>query len=102
MRVQSQRPSKTISTLDDVGLYEWLQVTFKDHLHNLNFLASGQHWLLISQTDRFIGPNIYIHFCNGLIKSLKGTQMGPLLVLVCPCIRENEIVTCKIVSFLCS
>ena len=33
---------------------------------------------------------------------LKSTQMGPLLVLVCPCFRENVIVTCKIVSFLCS
>ena len=28
--------------------------------------------------------------------------MGPLLVLVSPCFRENAIVTCKIVSFLCS
>ena len=28
--------------------------------------------------------------------------MGPLLVLVCPCLRENVIVTCKTVSFLCS
>ena len=28
--------------------------------------------------------------------------MGLLLVLVCPCLRENVIVTCKIVSFLCS
>ena len=28
--------------------------------------------------------------------------MGPLLVLICPCFRENVIVTCKIVSFLCS
>ena len=28
--------------------------------------------------------------------------MGPLLVLVCPCFRENVIVTCKIASFLCS
>ena len=28
--------------------------------------------------------------------------MGPLLVLVCPCFRDNVIVTCKIVSFLCS
>ena len=30
----------------------------------------------------------------------KGTQVGPLLVLVCHCFRENVIVTCKIVSFL--
>ena len=28
--------------------------------------------------------------------------MGPLLALVSPCFRENVIVTCKIVSFLCS
>ena len=28
--------------------------------------------------------------------------MGPLLVLVSLCFRKNEIVTCKIVSFLCS
>ena len=32
----------------------------------------------------------------------KGTQKGPLLVLVSPCFRENVIVTCQIVSFLCS
>ena len=34
--------------------------------------------------------------------SIKGTQTGPLLVHVCPCFRETVIVTCKIVSFLCS
>ena len=28
--------------------------------------------------------------------------MGPLLVLVCSCFRENVNVTCKIVLFLCS
>ena len=28
--------------------------------------------------------------------------MGPLLALVSPCFRESVIVTCKIVSFLCS
>ena len=27
--------------------------------------------------------------------------MGPLLVLVSPCFRENVVVTCKIGSFLC-
>ena len=29
-------------------------------------------------------------------------QVGPLLVLVSPCFRENVNVTCEIVSFLCS
>ena len=33
---------------------------------------------------------------------LKSTQMGPLLVLVSPCFRENVNVTCIIVSFLYS
>ena len=28
--------------------------------------------------------------------------MGPMLVLVFPCFRENVIVTCKIVFLLCS
>ena len=32
-------------------------------------------------------------------RSLKGAQMGPLLVLVCPCFRENVIVTCKLCLF---
>ena len=32
----------------------------------------------------------------------KGRVMGPLLVLVFLCLRENITVTCKIVSFLCS
>ena len=30
---------------------------------------------------------------------LKGCGMGPWLVLVSPCFRENEVVTCKIGSF---
>ena len=37
-----------------------------------------------------------------LIVCLKGTQMDPTLVLICPSFRENVIVTCRIVSFLCS
>ena len=33
---------------------------------------------------------------------LKGTRMGPMVVLVSPCFRERVNVTCKIVSFLFS
>ena len=33
---------------------------------------------------------------------LKGCGMGPWLVLVSPCFRENVVVTCKIGSFLYS
>ena len=32
----------------------------------------------------------------------KGCGMGPWLVVVSPCIRENVVATCKIGSFLCS
>ena len=35
-------------------------------------------------------------------KILKGCGIGPRLVLVSPCFRENVVVTCKIGSFLCS
>ena len=34
--------------------------------------------------------------------SVKGCGMGPWLVLVSPCFRENIVATCKIGSFLCS
>ena len=37
-----------------------------------------------------------------LFSMFKGCGMGPLLVLVSPCFRENVVVTCKIGSFLCS
>ena len=34
--------------------------------------------------------------------SIKGCGMGPWLVLVSPCFRENLVATCKIGSFLCN
>ena len=37
-----------------------------------------------------------------LLYKLKGCGMGPWLVLVSPCFRENVVATCKIWSFLCS
>ena len=37
-----------------------------------------------------------------VIAYLKGCGKGPWLVLVSPCLRENEVATCKIGSFLCS
>ena len=36
------------------------------------------------------------------VKGFKGCGMGPWLVLVSPCFRENVVATCKIGSFLCS
>ena len=38
----------------------------------------------------------------GVLYPLKGCGMGPWLVLVSPCFRENVVATCKIWSFLCS
>ena len=44
------------------------------------------------------------YICFGVSKNLwiKGCGMGPCLVLVSPCFRENVVATCKIVSFFCS
>ena len=40
---------------------------------------------------------------NGVWRLMfKGCGMGPWLVLVSPCFRENVVATCKIGSFLCS
>ena len=38
---------------------------------------------------------------NGKVHSFKGCGMGPWLVLVSPCFRENVVATYKIGSFLC-
>ena len=39
--------------------------------------------------------------CVLINHNIKGCGMGPWLVLVSPCFRENEVATCKIGSFLC-
>ena len=39
---------------------------------------------------------------QGGTEKFKGCGMGPWLVLVSPCFRENVVATCKIGSFLCS
>ena len=49
-------------------------------------------------------PLIYLHACVRCYSKryLKGCGMGPWLVLVSPCFRENVVATCKIGSILCS
>ena len=39
---------------------------------------------------------------HGRPDNIKGCGMGPWLVLVSPCFRENVVAACKIGSFLCS
>ena len=46
--------------------------------------------------------NSYINNKLMTIGNLKGCGMGPWLVFVSPCFRENVVATCKIGSFLCS
>ena len=43
-----------------------------------------------------------VMFIITLTSHFKGCGMGPWLVLVSPCFRENVVATCKIGSFLCS
>ena len=45
---------------------------------------------------------ITLEYSVSVWKCLKGCGMGPWLVLVSPCFRENVVATCKIGSFLCS
>ena len=40
--------------------------------------------------------------CLVITPMIKGCGMGPWLVLVSPCFRENVLAMCKIGSFLCS
>ena len=79
------------------------------------------HWLAIEQRIDFKSPD-YIssmlqlrtdsrHFRYTFVvpqlvqprtHHIKGCGMGPWLVHVSPCFRENVVATCKIGSFLCS
>ena len=56
------------------------------------------------KVDFWILRRIKLHLeCYARITlKLKGRGMGPWLVLVSPCFRENVVVTCKSGSFLCS
>ena len=54
--------------------------------------------MVTSTEDRLRCENIGSVFYS----SINGCRMGPLLVLISSCFRENVIVTCKIESFLCS
>ena len=47
-------------------------------------------------------PFIQLSICVTFVEFVKGCGMGPWLVLVSPCFRENVVPTCKIGSFLCS
>ena len=47
-------------------------------------------------------PEMVIPHLAGSHFPLNGCGMGPLLVLVSPCFRENVVATCKIGSCLCS
>ena len=49
-----------------------------------------------------IGFHLEILTGSRMGHSVKGCGMGPWLVLVSPCFRENVVATCKIGFFLCS
>ena len=46
-----------------------------------------------------VPSTVYVYIT---VTFIKGCGMGPWLVLVFPCFRENVVATCKIGSFLCS
>ena len=68
-------------------------------------------WEIIDLAVIFTNPwRWYAIFTDGAIiqwrccllhGTFKGCGMGPWLVLVSPCFRENVVATCKIGSFLC-
>ena len=61
--------------------------------------SNGQHSPLLHTLKPRVDECINTNFKAVL---LKGCGMGPRLVLVSPCFRENVIATCKIWSFLCN
>ena len=66
-------------------------------------------WPHIVKLNEWTSVTAIVNFCPMTCRlcymstdALNGCGMGPLLVLVSPCFRENVVVTCKIGSFLCN
>ena len=58
--------------------------------------------VILKEKLRFIEISARKLHLSVVILGLKGCGMGPWLVLVSPCFKENVVATCKIGSFLCS
>ena len=69
-------------------------------IHLLSSVKNGFSKKLERKFKTVVWPFATLH--SAWIRKLKGCGMGPWLVLVSPCFRENVVVTCKIGSFLCS
>ena len=73
----------------------WKYLTLTSHVH-LSHTSKAQVQILSKLW------NHQNQLCKGIMFRIKGCGMGPWLVLVSPCLRENVVATCKIWSFLCS
>ena len=63
----------------------------------LEVSGTRSHWSMTLNE-----PVINIQLTSFTRRRIKECGMGPWLVLVSPCFRENVVVTCKIGSFSCS
>ena len=61
---------------------------------------SNNHWVFAVQFE-FTCTDCNVHKPFWLVY-IKGCGMGPWLVLVSPCFRENVVAICKVGSFLCN
>ena len=69
---------------------------------NILQVWSYKHFFLIGfylRPRTYLTPIVHCWFVD---LHVKGCGMGPWVVLVSPCFRENVVATCKIGSFLCS
>ena len=71
------------------------------------FTINSMYYLVVILAyTTFKDTKIWLHLLFlatiSLSRHVNGCGMGPLLVLVSPCFKENVVVTCKIGSFLCS
>ena len=74
----------------------WSNILHIKHSHNTEICTNNTLLLFCSV------PSETFVFQQYEMPHLKGCGMGPWLVLVSPCFRENLVATCKIGSFLCS
>ena len=104
LKPQLQNPWLFLKVLAKLGCYSLLDSNIAI-IHMLLLRVLGINISpAVTYWDNYIGLSCvdFVSYSSMSSASFKGCGMGPWLVLVSPCFRENVVATCKLGLFLCS
>ena len=105
LKPQLQNPWLFLKVLTKLGCYNLLDSNIAIiHMLLLRVLGINISPAVTYWDNYYIGLSCvdFVSYSSMSSASFKGCGMGPWLVLVSPCFRENVVATCKLGLFLCS